>query len=456
MAHFAKIYDNEYYKWYADQMGTLVESGLMGFIRLMLHPAKQISARAPLDLPSARHFPDIGWVVMHQRLGDKDGIQFMFKSSPYGSLSHSFADQNTFTLEAYGTPLAIPTGHRPWSGSDHHFQWTKTTQAHNGILVGHQGQKIQSIDAKGDIVAFIHGKSFDYTAGDAVPAYDGLLDHFVRHAVYVRPDTFVIFDDLRAPKPDNFSWLLHAYHEMDIDEAQGYIGIDAKTANLDVQLWSSHPLTYSQTDQYAVPFDEPMNRPPQWHLTATTTEQTAEAHFLAVLRPGKPGKRKPLTAKKTSCVSGEGVLLKDADTLTTILFKTAQGALAAEGLTAVGQVAAWSRDSSQNGGEGALLIRGTRWESDSGLRFSGTTEVDVELTVLPSESEDHIDIAGTVIAPAGPGAKDFDWAIHVPGTFAMAEVTSSHTVYESAFEDGALRLRLAPGHHELKIQLKRQ
>ena len=93
-----------------------------------------------------------------------------------------FADQNTFTLEAYGTPLAIPTGHRPWSGSNHHFQWTKTTQAHNGILVGGKGQKIQSIDAKGDLIAFLHGKSFDYTAGDAVPAYDGLLEHFVRHA----------------------------------------------------------------------------------------------------------------------------------------------------------------------------------------------------------------------------------------------------------------------------------
>ena len=457
MAHFAKVYDNEYYKWYADQMGVVVETGLMGFIRLLLHPPKQIASRAPLDLPSARHFPDIGWVVMHQRLGDKDGIQFMFKSSPYGSLSHSFADQNTFTLEAYGTPLAIPTGHRPWSGSNHHFQWTKTTQAHNGILVGGKGQKIQSIDAKGDLIAFLHGKSFDYTAGDAVPAYDGLLEHFVRHALYVRPDTFVIFDDLRATNPDVFSWLLHAYHEMDIDEEKGHIGIDAKTARLDVQLWSSHPLTYSQTDQYAVPLDEPMNKPPQWHLTATTTEQSADAYFQAVLKPAKPDVRTPIMAEKLSFGSGEGVLLKDRNTYTTVLFQTAEGDLAAEGLMATGRVAAWSRGSSQEQKEGALLIGGTRWTSDSGLRLTSTTEVDVELTVVSSEEkgEELVEITGTVIAPAGPGAKDFDVIIHLPKISEVVEVASGHTVRESVFENDALRLRLAPGHHELSIKMKR-
>ena len=151
---------------------------------------------------SSAYFSDIGWVVFHKQLGDTKGdLQFMFKSSPYGSYSHSFADQNTFTLEAYGEPLAISSGYRPWYGSIHHSQYTKTTQAHNGLLVNGQGQIPQSLAAKGNILSFINGQSFDYTAGDAAQAYSrSLLDRYVRHAVYLRPDLYVVFDDVAAPR----------------------------------------------------------------------------------------------------------------------------------------------------------------------------------------------------------------------------------------------------------------
>ena len=124
---------------------------------------------------------------------------------------------------------------------------------------------------------------------------------------------------------------------------------------------------------------------------------------------------------------------------------------------ATGRVAAWSRGSSQEQKEGALLIGGTRWTSDSGLRLTSTTEVDVELTVVSSEEkgEELVEITGTVIAPAGPGAKDFDVIIHLPKISEVVEVASGHTVRESVFENDALRLRLAPGHHELSIKMKR-
>lgn len=469
MAQFAQVYDNEYYKWYAERMGSVVETGVMGYIKASLRPVSQLRGKAPLDLPSSAYFPDVGWVAMHKRLGQsEDSIQFMFKSSPYGSFSHSLADQNTFTLEAYGTPLAISSGYRPWYGSDHHMQWTKTTYAQNGVLVDGKSQMVQSLNAKGEIISFLHGKSFDYTAGEAAAAYGGLMDRYIRHAVYVRPDLFVLFDDLKTPKPSSFSWLLHAYHKMDVDESGGYIGIDAKSATLDVNLWSSEGLTYVQTDEFAVPLDEPMNKPDQWHLTATTDTPASDAYFLAVLAPGKGQERRSVEAEVIDGRSGSGVRIKDGDIETTVLFRTADGLLAGDGLAVSGAVGAWTR-SEYAGVEdqpvepsvesGLLLIGGTEWENDNGIRVESSVDVDAELTFKRStgsedgNAETYVEVTGTVISPSGPGAQPFDLVINVPGMSDINEVESSFTIDDVIFQDSGIHLRLAPGEHDLMIVL---
>ncbi len=465
MSHFAGVYDNPYYKWYANEVGAIAETGVMGFIRAYLYPRAQMQGKAPTDLPNSAYFSDVGWVALHKEFGEpRNSIQFMFKSSPYGSFSHSLADQNTFTLEAYGEPLAISSGYRPWYGSLHHMGWTKTTQAHNGLLISGEGQIPQSLSAKGRITGFLNGDSFDYTAGDAAQAYGSKVNAYSRHVVYLRPDVFVIFDDVRAPQAEEYSWLLHAYHPFAIDEKKGHIRVEAETANLDVHLWASEDLTFKQTDEFAVPLDEPMNKPTQWHLTASTQAASTEAYFLAVLVPSKAGEARPIHTDRLGIQDGEGVRLRDTSSSTTVLFATGGRRLNGEGLTIEGKVGAWkassddSSDVTSDGSlvdpsdtEGILLVDGTLWQAASGTRFESSIPVDAEMSIR-HHGPNGTEVTGMLDAPAGPGTDAFDVSLHVPGLMNVSSVDSSHEILSWSFTEGELRLRLAPGVHQFTVK----
>ncbi|MBE3577626.1 MAG: DUF4962 domain-containing protein [Limnochordales bacterium] len=311
MAHLARIYRNGYFQWYADWFAQHVpnsrQRGVMGYIRA----GESVPPASPSQLPPARCFPDIGWAILHTDLANPDNnVHFMLKSSPYGSFSHSFADQNAFTLEAYGSPLATSSGYRPWYGSPHHMQYTKQTQAHNSILVNGQGQIAQSLAAKGKIAAFYHGPRWDYIRGDATQAYGQIADpaggppatltRFWRHVLFLRPDIFVIYDELSvAPGGATFTWLLHSYVRMYVDEERRIVTVPAEKAVLNVyfllpaQDRDFAGLKFELTDQFPVPLDsvvldEPDNKPNQWHLRVTTMTPRPREHFLTVLQVCRP------------------------------------------------------------------------------------------------------------------------------------------------------------------------
>ncbi|MGI6543345.1 MAG: DUF4962 domain-containing protein [Limnochordia bacterium] len=447
MWHLAMVYQDPYYRWYADQRGTTITLGVTGFIRTNLYDIHSVRGTPPDNYPTGAYYPDVGWAVFHNRLTapESERLQFMFKSSPYGSYSHSMADQNTFTLEAYGTPLAISSGYRPWYGSVHHMGWTKTTQAHNGVLVDGVGQPVQSMNAKGEIVNFVNGKSFGYTAGEAKAAYAPRLKQFTRHVLYIRPNLYVLFDDLKADQARSYSWLLHSYHAFDLTRPEERIFLNAGTATLDVRLWSSSALMFSQTDQFAVPLDEPMNKPVQWHLTATTREKQVEAYFLAVLTPDPKGKQREVNATLLTTAGGEGVLVQDADDKTVALFRRSTGTLSAEGLASDGQAAAWHQDG--DGSQGMLLIDGTWWQSDNGVGLTASVTIDCEMTVNDKEA------VGSIIYPAVPGTKPFTVSLRLPQQSVTA-VTSSGQILDWRFADDTLTLELAPGEHQLTLNLQ--
>jgi len=473
---FAAVYNNPYYKWYAEKMGFTAELRVMGYIRAILHDSRGISSKAPIDLPPSTYFPDIGWAVFHKQMGGEanDSIQFMFKSSPYGSFSHSFADQNTFTLEAYGEPLAISSGYRPWYASQHHRYWTKTTQAHNGVLVDGKGQQEQSLAAKGRIIGFLNGESFDYTAGEAHTAYGpARLELYLRHVVYIRPDIFVLYDDLKAPKASTYSWLLHSYHQMSIEEEgqMGHIRLEAEKAYLDTYLWADSPLSYSQTNQFAVPLDEPMDKPEQWHLMATTKDAKPEGSFLAVLSPGKKdaagkeqeqaGQPKFLVEKVAAGEAGEGVRLQ--------IFGAEEGAAGAAagpeealvlfrrgeapGVLEVGEdrsdavVAAWRERGDDT--YGLLVADGTFWHSGFGYNLDSEALISAELTFS------RTCINGTILHPDVLGSKPYEVALRLPDGkgAAVKSVSSSHQLLDWSLAGDTLLLILAPGEHKLTVSM---
>jgi hypothetical protein len=299
---FSSLLRDPALRWYAEATGYRPGTDLLGLATY----DPTVAARPPLDLPQARSFPSAGLVSIHTALGKADeDVSFLLRSSPFGSVSHGHADQNAFAVEAFGKGLAIATGYYPWYGSPHHQDWTRATRAVNSILVDGQGQERRSAEARGVITAFIPGEGYDSAEGEAGRAYGERLRRFRRHVVHVRPGTFVIFDDLEAPKPSTFQWLLHAHDRFEIDEGARAFKVRRAPAAMEVRLFLPADVKISQTDRYEPePEDTKGAWKATWHLTAGTARPDPRGRFLAVLLPHRIGEEAKLP--RVDLLEGKG------------------------------------------------------------------------------------------------------------------------------------------------------
>ncbi|MGD9495078.1 MAG: DUF4962 domain-containing protein [Armatimonadota bacterium] len=296
---WSTLYRNPYWRWYAEQLGAGPGSavGQFGFYDPTLQP------RPPSDLPQARVFPDIGLAALHSNLADPpNNVYLLMRSSPYGSVSHSHASHNAIAIGAFGEALAISSGYYQLYGSPHHAQWTRQTRAHNSILVDGEGQIERSSTANGRITAFDDQDEYCYTVGDATAAYGGRLDLFLRRVLFIRPDTFVICDELNAAKASRFQWLLHAREEMALDAEAQTVLISAGEARLLTRIVAPTGLQMSQ--ERGFPVAPERESPDQFHFTAQTTERAEAATFLTVLTAYRAGEESRVPA--VEAIAGEG------------------------------------------------------------------------------------------------------------------------------------------------------
>lgn len=273
------LYRNPYWRWYAEQFNA----GPGGSVGQFLAYDPTLAATAPMDIPQARVFPAVGIVGMHSDLSHPDrNIYLLMRSSPYGSVSHSHASQNAIAVQAYGQALAISSGYYQRYGSPHHAGWTWETRAHNSILVDGEGQVKRSSASQGKIVAFDDTDEYCYSVGDATAAYGGRLKKFLRRVLFLRPDCFVICDELASASESSYQWLLHSWEEMDLDEAAQTVTISRENARLTTMLLSPPGLKFTQVEGFDIPPERP-DSPTQYHFTADTVSKSSEATFLSVL-----------------------------------------------------------------------------------------------------------------------------------------------------------------------------
>ncbi len=166
-----------------------------------------------------RHFKGIGWVGVQHAMDDPDNhIQFVFKSSRFGSVSHSHGDQNAFCMAAYGEDMAIQSGYYVAFNSSMHRNWRRQTRSKNAILINGKGQyaekdKAKALSATGKILAAEERDDHIFIHGDATAAYQSLSPEVTRaerEIYFVRNSYFVIVDKVDADEPVTVEWLLHA------------------------------------------------------------------------------------------------------------------------------------------------------------------------------------------------------------------------------------------------------
>ena len=279
LAHLAHVYENPYFQWYAKNLPGWPAGGIYSYWWY----DEDLPIRPPADVPQGAYFPDIGWVAMHSEMSDPDDVMLMFKSSQFGSFNHSHADQNSFVVYAYGEPLLIDSGYYDWYGSPHDVGWTRQTKAHNDILVNGEGQPIFDKSATGTITAHFTSPDFDYARGDATVSYKGKLDRFERHILYLRPDLFVILDELEAPQASEFTWCMHAEEQMELRPESNEVIITRGGAKCLVKFVAPQALDFEQSDQFTPPSVRPLKD--EWHVYAKTREKSKTVTFMTVIRP---------------------------------------------------------------------------------------------------------------------------------------------------------------------------
>jgi hypothetical protein len=309
MSHYAQRFEDSAYQWWADNAyvdETEIEHPVLPIIL-----PKETRAVIPKNIPNAKVFRGVGLCALHSDISDiENDVFLLFKSSPYGSISHSHADQNAFYISVGGRALAIPSGYYgPVYGMPHHADWTRATKANNCILVNNQGQTIRDFTANGKIIDFKHEKKISYVAADATPAYKGLLDSCIRHVIFVRPGLFLMLDDLEAPEESTYQWLLHALEEMDFNESTQSVQSARDIAWLNVRLFNSSgsPMSFSQTNKFDTPFLEgvPEDRfeelsnaensfikevAPHYHFKATTQIAKKRVRIVSIMTAGSGDK----------------------------------------------------------------------------------------------------------------------------------------------------------------------
>lgn len=292
-----------YVKWYAQQLqqrgGVWFDEYWRAYYWFFRYGDQiaELPATSLAELPRSKAFYDIGQVAMHSNLEQaKEDVSLYFKSSPLGSVSHSHGEQNSFTLTAWNEPLAISSGWYDWYGSDHHFNFNRQTRSKNTILVDGQGQHFRHIAAAGEITDFHTGAGYDFTTGEAAQAYAGKLERFRREILYCVPDYFLVIDDLEAPRPVHFNWLLHTISSPQIDEGRRVLELEQNGVHFQAHFLTPSALQFELSDRYytsgdalsvfkeqeALPETE---QPAQYHMAATTIAPDTQGYFVTVLYP---------------------------------------------------------------------------------------------------------------------------------------------------------------------------
>jgi len=321
---------NPHWQWYVERLGgPRGEKGYIGFLR---GRRPEVKAAPPDDLPASRLFRGTGQAVLNTTLARADdGVQVVFKSSPFGTQSHGYEANNSFLLWAYGRRLLIRTGRRDVYGSEHHRRWMWSTRSVNCITVNGQGQVPRSVLARGEITAFKTTPRVDVVVGEAGRAYRvtrkgravPLLDRFTRTLVFIKPDLILVHDRLAARQPSTFTYWLHAVNRIDV-KGQREIRVKAGDVQCAIDLVMPSGLTFSQTNEYD-PNPRPRVKLREWHLAASTPEPERNVEFLAVYRPHRVSEALTSVVEALQTSGGSAIRVGSAWGVATVLFPAPGG-----------------------------------------------------------------------------------------------------------------------------------
>ncbi len=298
---------------------------------------------------------------------DEDATYFFFKCGNRFT-AHQHLDVNHFLIYK-GAELAGDGGHYDEFGTRHDVNYHLRSIAHNTILVldpeehwpggiragavtsndggqsylwpHHNGATADVADWRrqealyriADLEAFEDRGDYLYVAGDATRAYaKAKLELFTRQIVFLRPNTFVVFDRVKSTRPEyKKTWLLQAMHVP--IRSGNHLIITNGPARLDVQTLLperpdvrlvSGPDLYRLGDQTYPPGRE-IGAAPECRIEISPSRSNTQDYFLHVLTVGDA--RSAAVSTAAAGVSGDKIRLTLGDTRIEFSTKTLGGVI---------------------------------------------------------------------------------------------------------------------------------
>ena len=289
-----------------------------------LDPSTALRASKPLDYPSTRSprlhsgpldarsgpdgardlrpavppgvlrvFPDVGWAAIRANVADPSrDVAMIFRSSPYGSTSHSHANHNDFILHVAGQVMAMPSGYYDGYGSPHHLNWVWHTKSHNCLTLSDASQLMASPDAVGGIEHVFEDDRLIHFCGNADAPYKLQARMCRRHVLFFKSHAcFALIDSFLA-RPGvrcALQWNIHSWGRFDVDHQVRTFQLQRGGSRLAGHVLCHHPGFFSLSEGWDPP---PMTQRDhsqwfdQYHLRFTVNGHPTQANLGVLLCPG--------------------------------------------------------------------------------------------------------------------------------------------------------------------------
>jgi hypothetical protein len=178
-------------------------------------------------------FPDAGWYIMRSNW-TAQAHYLLFDAGPYGG-PHGHEDKLSLELSVFGQPFMVDSGSFTYNKIDPFRTYFVGSEGHNTVLVDGLSQvrrwqeaHLQPKVAKGNYATWISKAGFDYVAATYDDGYGSFgfqqpervaitqATH-TRRILFVKPDYWVVVDELSAATPHAYQLLFHAAPEIEIE-----------------------------------------------------------------------------------------------------------------------------------------------------------------------------------------------------------------------------------------------
>ncbi len=166
-------------------------------------------------------FADIGYAFL--RGGDDEPFVAVKCGPPTKAVGHNHYDQHSFQMTARKVVVAADPGYRSYFDPAKR-RYTSSSLGHSTVVLDVDDDYLASqavispghdqvVVNGGRFTEFMDGAGLGFVTGEAAAAYNSdklrVLDSFRRQFVYLPPNALLLLDDLAAPAPHRYTWLLH-------------------------------------------------------------------------------------------------------------------------------------------------------------------------------------------------------------------------------------------------------